>query len=156
MGINMYGYIGPYAEMPQVHQKIVTNKYRCSASDCKNHTQMDTANKFCPLCGAKGEMHSTTKDVITTPEYYRFVEEFDMGEDRLREENGILIPNIGYKGFAWSFDDTEDGQLFDITTVDVESSKEDFKNAYGDIMDKFKENYGVEMKVSFGVLTYIG
>lgn len=156
MGINMYGYIGPYGLLPQVKRQVETEKYRCSDPLCKNHYKMDQSNKFCPLCGAKGILEKSFKEEVDTPDYYDFMEEVGLDSEMLSLEGNYLIPNQGYTGFGDSFSDRDEDQEFEIKTQDVESSIEIFKNTYKVVLDTFKEKYGVEISVSFGVLTYTG
>lgn len=156
MGINMYGYVGPFGRLPQVKLQVEVEKYRCSDPLCKNHYNMDQSNKFCPLCGAKGVLEKSYKEEVDIPDYHDFMEEVGLDSEMLSLEGNYLIPNKGYTGFGDSFSDHDDNQEFKITMQNVEKSQDDFKNTYKVVLDTFKEKYGVEITVSFGVLTYTG
>src|SRR5579875_1978594 len=75
MGCEFNVYVGAYAIMPEVKQKIKENKYGCSNTNCANHSKMKTSDKFCSLCGSPGMNTETETEVKKRIDWYNFAED---------------------------------------------------------------------------------
>jgi hypothetical protein len=157
MGMNMYGYIGAYVTIPEVKHEEKSEIYRCSSNVCRNHKYMNRDFAFCPICGASGEEHTVIKVEEGSPSYYSFAQEHGLDEDALfSNDSNQLQPNKGYHGISQSFSDRDDSNDFEITVEDITYSITAFKDAYKEFLDKFKEVYGIELEVKYGVVTSYG
>jgi hypothetical protein len=156
MGMDLYSYIGAYTKMPEIKQTVKSEVYRCPATDCKNYKKMDKSNTFCPSCGLLGETHTEVKEVMKIPSYYDFMDDNDLDVDTFIDTESALIPNGGdYGGMALFSDDNAEAQEWEIDEDDISSSKEAFKKEYKEFLKKFKNAYGVELKIYFGSVTYV-
>lgn len=155
MGYNAYGYLGAYIELPKVEKKSKQLIRRCSNKSCVNHKSEKISKEvdFCSKCGKEIEQEITKYQVEN---YYNFAEENGLDPEKfaqVRNDLDILIPNRGF-GSQISWDEnTEIKEEF----VWGETKKyiAEFTKEAQEFINKFKEIYNIELKVKFGVVSYI-
>lgn len=158
MGYNAYNYIGAYIEMPTVEKEINKTIRRCSNKACSNHKneKMSSSFKFCNQCGKEIEEFSKKEVKTTIPDYYSFAEDngFDPEEfSQVQNNREVLIPNRRFGSIEY-WDENEE-IAYEFNTQDTQKAIEEYIKVAQPFIDKFKEIYNIELKVKFGVVSYI-
>lgn len=158
MGYNAYNYIGAYIEMPMVEEEYTKTIRRCSNTSCSNHRneKMSSSFKFCNQCGKEIEELSNKEVKTRIPDYYSFAEDngFDPEEfSQVQNNREILIPNRHF-GSVSSWDENEE-IAYEFNPKDGQKAIEEYTKVAKAFIDKFKEIYNIELKVKFGVVSYI-
>lgn len=153
MGMNIYNYLGSYVELPVVEQTLKQTFYGCSNSQCQNHGYMPRGNNFCFICGSPGQTRQTSTSVNQSLDWYEFCETHGLPAESLIcvNDTDCLIPNIAVKYSTTLNDEVTNTE---ITPDYILKSIKEFKDNFEDALSKFKEIYGFELIVKFGIISY--
>lgn len=154
MSVNMNVCIGPYLTLPKVDYQDTSEKYCCANIDCKNHDGLNSSHTFCPLCGALGEEKTVVKTVHGVPSYYDLAESWELDPYMFSDQNGTLIPNMNSNGLFKSFYDRSNPDSIQIDSTDIVACINFLKENGKEFLDKFKEQYGIQLEVKYGVVYY--
>lgn len=154
MGMNLYTYVGCYVVPPVMKQTIENQTYHCSNQSCKNNKSMNKSNHFCPLCGSAGEIIIRSEDIIEQINLYDFQYKYNLGDKfSLANDTDCWLPNQEYGGISATLSKHSSKMVFKMKDHAVENSKEIFRSYYHEYLKKFKEVYGIELEVNFGIVS---
>lgn len=156
MGYKLYNNICAYIQLPNVEEEKTEKKYCCSNTDCINHKKnLSVSVKFCSQCGGKIDYVVKKETKMCVPDYYNFAEENKLDPDRfcqVQNNRQILISNKLFGSvLSW---ENEDEIVNEITCEEIIREIEKFTEMAQCFIDKFKEVYGIELKVKFGIVSY--
>ena len=156
MGYNAYNHMGAYIELPQVQEQYTKVIRRCSQKECSNHKNENMSKDFhfCNKCGTEIEEIETKEIRWTALDYYSFAEENGLDPEEFTQMNeSILIPNRSF-GSTVNWDENEQiTQEFSVE--EAQRCIEEYTRYAKEFMDKVKEIYNIDLKVKYGVVSYI-
>lgn len=152
MSINLYVYTGPFFQPPTAKVEMTDEKYACETG-CTNSRR--PVGSFCSTCG-KPVNHVVSRTMVE-----RTITPDDLDGDwvdvvavvRVEEKDPRWLPNK--RGFGLTIDEFGNQDVAELSAEKITQDTAKFVNAYKSIADAVMTKFGVELKVSYGVVPYM-
>ncbi|NCQ52160.1 hypothetical protein GW796_09765 [archaeon] len=153
MGMHHSVRLAVYVELPKVLQTLVTKKDICSNKNCKNHSGLITASKFCPLCGEKCEVLELKKEVTEFLKWQKFVDENNLEEEEFisLHDSHILFSNY-VKSITFDEYGSNSEQVVEINVELISKMKAEFMDRHIETLSQVKDILDFPLVVKFGAI----
>lgn len=157
MGSSVSAYVGAYLEVPQAKVKVNQKGRRCSDSSCPMHKpKKDPKGNYCQVCGAKCENYEYQIESYMDSDVYSYTPEGEISPlANVPNANNLIISDTTHKGYVsrvCSFDD--DVYFSNISIEAINFAIAQFTELSSKFREAFKDKYGVELEIKFGMITY--
>lgn len=156
MGYSTYNHMGAYIELPEIEEEYTRVIRRCSDQKCSNHKNehMSQDFHFCNKCGTEIEEIETKEKQFTALDYYSFAEENGLDPEEFTQMNdNVLIPNRSF-GSTINWEESETFAK-EFSVEEAQRCIKDYSHYAKGFMNKVKEIYNIELKVKYGIVSYV-
>ena len=154
MGAQFNVYVGVYAVVPEVEQKVKEQKYGCSNTECKNHSKMNRSDKFCSACGSPGMDYEVEKEIKSAVDWYSFAEKNGLDPELFYSPGQMNYLVANKASYGECFTEYEEPCTFEFDADYMQKTIDKFKKDNSLELAAFKHQYGVELKIVFGSFSY--
>jgi hypothetical protein len=153
MGMNLSIHIGPFVRVPVVSVIVRTREYGCSNPACTKRGG-NLRDKFCSQCGQPHTERETEKPaqrLLTLDDLEgRFVDE--VHAHHFNSQKGVWMPN--HHGMGVRIDTDSDSEIVELNPDRATAECEIFRQRYARLLAAVKAQYGVELTVEYGAVSY--
>lgn len=176
MGFSYHVYIGPYAKFPHQKEEIDAGQEvmcinkgcldYCNKQEISVHSSDFDKKVFCHSCGEKLDIKPLKRDY--TPIISEVLSELGMDYDEVVDrfhdlsmkegmnlDHYFLAPNMGY-GFdrETHIEPRQDSVYDDIDGEQIKKEIEGFKKEYKKELDTLRSEFGDQLEIKFGILSF--
>ena len=153
MGMNLSVHIGPFVNVPVVSVIDRKRDYGCANPACAKRTT-SLSDRFCSHCGQphtqRETEHTVQRPLRLDDLEGNFVDE--LHEHQFDAGRRVWMPN--HAGLGVRIDECSDSQIISLSPTQAAEECERFRLRYARVLEAVKIQYGIELLVEYGAVSY--